>query len=456
LSDLTKGGSMIKWLQDSYNGLYKVLLEPVTPRRKMVAALVIGTLLGLFWAYVLQPVIFYDAEPRQLHQDWQDEWVRLLADRYASANANIDDQILLRLRDIDDPVGVIDRLSIAQPEYAERLQRIRGLAETAQLTAAAAPQPNFIANILPYILAPLLFAILFVVLTWLWSLFIHPNFIEPILRRRRAGGAGAPDTAVQDMRAVMDQKRAAETSMKTQFDVSDLGKPLMQRMSVYIAGRGQFDDSFSIEDENEKFLGECGAGISETIGVGGQNVTAVEVWLFDKDDFVRTMTGVFASEHAANDPATRSKLEIKGPITLIKPGAVIILETASLRLQATIKEVTYGSGQLPPNSYFEKLTIELAAWRKDAASVPAPAIPTPAPLPIPAPAAPLPPPISAAPQVLSPPPLTGGSLGGGLTPRPFTPPPLPPPLAAPPPPPIRPPSVEDDPFGGTGDFKPIR
>ena len=80
---------MIKWLQDSYNGLYKILLEPVTPKRKMVAALVIGVLLGLLWAYVLQPVIFYDADPVSLHQSWQDEWVKLLSDRNAAANADV-------------------------------------------------------------------------------------------------------------------------------------------------------------------------------------------------------------------------------------------------------------------------------------------------------------------------------------------------------------------------------
>ena len=62
-----------------------------------------------------------------------------------------------------------------------------------------------------------------------------------------------------------------------------------------------YDDSFSIEDANkdDEFLGECGATISETIGAGEpEKVTAIEIWLFDKEDFVRTLTTVFVSEHA--------------------------------------------------------------------------------------------------------------------------------------------------------------
>ena len=449
---------MIKWLQDSYNGLYKVLLEPVTPKRVTVGALIAGVLIGLIWAYAIAPVVYYDADPNTLHQSWQDEWVKLLADRRAAANSNVDNEITLLLQEVDDPVGIIDRLIVEQPAYAARLQEIRPLATTAQPVAALAPQPSILGSILPFIVAPLIAALIFVIAAWLWRLFIFPNLFEPMLRARREGGSGAGDTAIQDLRAVQDQKRAAETTLKTQFETSNYGKPLMQRMSAYIAGRGQFDDSFSIEDENEKFLGECGAGISEYIGTGSQNVTAVEVWLFDKDDFVRTLTGVFATEHAYNDPAIRSKLDPKGPVTIIEPGAVVVLETASLRLQATVKEVTYGSGPLPPNSYVEKLTVELAAWRKQGASAPAPspvAVPAPvisAPAPIAstpsfAPTLPPPPPITAAPQVTAPP------TGGGFAPlRPLSPPPQAP-LA---PPPVRPPTLDDDPFGGTGDFRPIR
>jgi hypothetical protein len=45
--------------------------------------------------------------------------------------------------------------------------------------------------------------------------------------------------------------------------------------------------------------GECGVGISETIGVGDpKKVTAFEVWLFDKND-IQTVTKVLMSAHAS-------------------------------------------------------------------------------------------------------------------------------------------------------------
>src|SRR5262249_42016818 len=150
-------------------------------------------------------------------------------------------------------------------------------------------------------------------------------------------------------------------------------------VSIYSPSRA-YDDSFSIEDasKDDEFLGECGAVISETIGTGEpEKVTAIEVWLFDKEDFVRTLTSVFISEHAYNDPAIRSKLEVKGELVVAKPGAVIKLETNTLRLQARIVDMAYGSGPLPPNSYFEKMTMELQVWRRSGVGAPAgaPAVP---------------------------------------------------------------------------------
>jgi hypothetical protein len=42
----------------------------------------------------------------------------------------------------------------------------------------------------------------------------------------------------------------------------------------------------------------------------------------------------------------------------------MVLETATLRLQARVVDMSYGSGALPPESYFERLTLELVAWPK--------------------------------------------------------------------------------------------
>lgn len=140
--------------------------------------------------------------------------------------------------------------------------------------------------------------------------------------------------------------------------------PIQQFMTTYMLGDDSYDDSFSIDAPSGAFLGECGVGISEAIGVGEpKKPTAFEVWLFDKND-IRTVTKVLMSEHAHRDEALRSRLAAKGEPVLARAGETMRLETASLRVTARVVDMGYGGGALPPNSFFERLTIELAAWAK--------------------------------------------------------------------------------------------
>jgi hypothetical protein len=140
--------------------------------------------------------------------------------------------------------------------------------------------------------------------------------------------------------------------------------PVAQYMTTYMAGDDLYDDSFSIDSPSGEFLGECGVGIADTIGVGDpKKVTAFEVWLFDKND-IQTVTKVLMSEHAYNDPQIRAKLASKGEPVLIESGKNILLETATLQLQARVVDLNYGQGALPEHSFFERLTLELAVWPK--------------------------------------------------------------------------------------------
>jgi hypothetical protein len=140
--------------------------------------------------------------------------------------------------------------------------------------------------------------------------------------------------------------------------------PMVQFMASYKGGDDLFDDSFSIDSPSGEFLGECGVGISETIGVGvPKKVTAFEVWLFDKND-IQTVTKVLMSAHAFNDPTIRQKLEAKGEPFQANSGGQTILETATLRLVARVVDMAYGQGAMPESSYFDSLVLELAIWQK--------------------------------------------------------------------------------------------
>jgi hypothetical protein len=142
--------------------------------------------------------------------------------------------------------------------------------------------------------------------------------------------------------------------------------PIARFRTNYARGHDTYDDSFSIENKNGDFLGECGVGISETIGADTpKSVTAFEVWLFDKND-IRTITKVIMSDHAFFDEAIKAKLAPKGEPVLAREHETIVLETASLIINAEITEMEYGSDSgLPENSYFDQFTIELSAWVKE-------------------------------------------------------------------------------------------
>lgn len=141
--------------------------------------------------------------------------------------------------------------------------------------------------------------------------------------------------------------------------------PIARFRTTYKYGHDVYDDSFSIENANGDFLGECGVSIAESIGADSpKNVTAFEVWLFDKND-IRTITKVIMSDHAFFDDAIKAKLAPKGEPVLARENETIVLDTASLIINAEITSMAYGTGALPPKSFFEEFTIELSAWAKE-------------------------------------------------------------------------------------------
>ena len=141
--------------------------------------------------------------------------------------------------------------------------------------------------------------------------------------------------------------------------------PIARFRTTYVLGHDTYDDSFSIENSSGDFLGECGVSIAESIGTEApKNVTAFEVWLFDKND-IRTITKVVMSDHAFFDDALKAKLAPKGEPVLARENETVVLETATLIINAEVTELTYGTGTLPPQSFFERFTIELSAWSKE-------------------------------------------------------------------------------------------
>jgi hypothetical protein len=73
------------------------------------------------------------------------------------------------------------------------------------------------------------------------------------------------------------------------------------------------------------------------------------------------------SQHAFMDESLRNRLATKGEPFQADPGSEMVLETATLRLVARVVDMTYGGGAMPANSFFERVTLELAVWPKEQA-----------------------------------------------------------------------------------------
>jgi hypothetical protein len=449
-------GKIRQWLIDTYNGLYVIVLKPHMPSYVAVAAVVLAMLFGILWGYVIRPVEYYDGAPFQLSATYRDEWVKGLA--AAKLAGTYDDaSIIERLRLIDSPTSTVERLLAT--ELSVGLDQLRPLAQQAEPGTPAPRSPGLVQEALPLLLPVLLVIVGALVISPVWRLLIRPNIFDPIYEALRPKTqAEIEDKKRQkEERELIKSKREQEEALRKDTAqaaaTNPYGAPMIQKLSIYTKGRG-YDDSFAIEDEENNFYGECGATVAKQLN---GELAAIEVWLFDKEDFVRTLTKIFVAQGSANDPAVLSEIENRvdnptGDVVIVQPGAIITLETDLLLVQAKATDVRYGPG----NAYFEGLTLQISAWYKKGAGVGVAPMAQAAPVAVPAVPAYNPPPAAPAyaPPMPQQPPAyapTPYAPQGQPQPLPFDQPGARP--VSPPMPPSRPP--EDDPFGGTGDFTPI-
>ncbi|MCR4406353.1 MAG: hypothetical protein NUW24_05445 [Anaerolineae bacterium] len=337
--------------------------------RLTVIGLVIGLVVGLIvgWmvlGWILVPVEWTDAAPVDLHRDYRAFYVQMVADSYA---LDLDrDLALTRLGKWDTArlkEAIADAKAKANPQQAQRLDALAAvLPEVAVVPGVASPTPGAKpaqagGGVNLGTVGAICGGLLLIVL-----LLAGIGFLFGRARRARQAEEAieaAPPAA---------RRPAPEPVLLTEEERVEEGAPavppLGHWMTSYSLGNDSYDESFSIETPVGEFLGECGVGISETIGAGPPSkVTAFEIWLFDKND-IRTVTKVLMSAHAFNDEALRTRLEPKGEAVLCQPNKRITLETASLRVEAVVSEMEYGTGSLPPQSFFNRLTVELAVWAK--------------------------------------------------------------------------------------------
>lgn len=322
----------------------------------IVTGLVVGLLLGLFLGWVVWPVEWYDLDASTLRADIKTDYMNLIV-RDFIRTMDVE-KAKQRWANFNGRGGTskaaFDALRKAPGDLAESELAIFEQAVTGAVNVPGQAQPTTPKTPAGGNLLMTLLQVLCVVVLLLGIGFGVLYF----LRQRSAGTKARPMTAVE--RA---QQAAAQVE-RTDFTQRGEAAPTAQFVTTYMLGDDLFDDSFSIDSASGEFLGECGVGISDTIGVGDpKRVTAFEVWLFDKND-IQTVTKVVMSKHAFYDEAIRQRLAAKGEPVQAKPQGEVMLETATLRLIARVVDLAYGEGPLPPESFFERFTLELAIWQK--------------------------------------------------------------------------------------------
>ena len=332
-------------------------------KRPVVAAVlgaILGLIVGLIWAWGIQPVVWTNVPPTQLGATYQEQYLRMAIDSF---KVNPDATLALQRFEALGPVGTTVLTTIQNNPGSQDPTAISnfegavmpgGVAATPIPGGTPAPaKGGSLTSIALIAVAIILFALVgYGILRYLIPLFRNTSSASP--------------TAATRARDI--------TSQTEMTDYESIGQepPISQFVTTYVLGDDLFDDSFSIDSPSGEFLGECGIGISETIGVGDpKKVQAFEVWLFDKND-IQTVTKVLMSSHAYNDAATFQRLQAKGEPFMVEKGKQVVLETAALQLVATVSDAEYGQGALPEESYFDRLTLEIAVWPK--VVVPAPVV----------------------------------------------------------------------------------
>ena len=120
-------------------------------------------------------------------------------------------------------------------------------------------------NLLPLLLLGLLLFLLLLAILYVWN-------------RRRAllegGEAGEPEYSraapvTKSTRPSMtggSSTTAAAAPATVALPAEPMAVPIARFRTAYTRGHDTYDDAFSIENANGDFLGECGVGISETLG----------------------------------------------------------------------------------------------------------------------------------------------------------------------------------------------
>ena len=345
---------------------------------------VLGLFIGLVvLGWGLWPLQWEDAAPVHLRDDLQQDYVRMMVDSYAKNNDQA--RALARWQELGENKATLLQALQSDPtmnpeDVAKFANMVQSPISSSEMTFPSVNEntggdtttdpglsetlPGTIATVEPEKKSNTSQVLIMAVSCLLMLAFAGAFAYVMLVRRKKPRASKESEATSVNVAAMKEAQEISKQHEFTNYEEEEMGAAIAQFMTTYMIGDDLYDDSFSIDSPSGEFLGECGVGISDTIGVGDpKKVTAFEVWLFDKND-IQTVTKVLMSRHAFNDPTISQRLASKGEPILLAPGETVWLETATLKLEARAVDMSYGEGALPDGSYFERMTLELAVWPK--------------------------------------------------------------------------------------------
>jgi hypothetical protein len=358
------------------------------PLVSTVLGFILGLIIGLpVLGWGLFPVVWVDASPQQLRSDLKLDYLRMAIDSYSkNQNAQLAKQrfselgsegaTLLDQIKMDPTINSKDYQAFTKKIEMPFTQSIPLQPETktakatdtggeAKVAATSSPESQNQAVVTetpitaettlpkPGIDPRILFGVFCGLTLVIGIVLVYLLFLK---NRIKMSGLSASSTTNSDA--------LSKGAVVGSYPRDPQEAPFAHFMTTYMLGDDLYDDSFSIDSPTGEFLGECGVGVSDTIGAGDpKKVTAFDVWLFDKND-IQTGTKVLMSEFALNDPSISQRLLTKGEPVLMEAGKSITLETATLQLEVRIVDINYGQGDSPEKSFFDRMTLELSIWPK--------------------------------------------------------------------------------------------
>lgn len=400
-------------------------MQDVWRNRTFWQGLAVGLIVGLFVAWVIWPVRFVNAYPRDLREEDKLTYLLLVAKDYqrtGDVNALAARLASFDRKELPDLLLKAERRFQDDSEGATALGFLRQMvtlepsavsAETS--TPSGAAQGGGVGRLLSYLFIGLGLAVLLVlaarVLVQVRSVRVAPWAPTPSeeeLAPEAAPRTGEPPSRPQGSPVVREEEPAAEEEEEEaeapavawggiQAASEAVEEPVEEEeevpedvvearpsprppqaappaptlrqvdtyQSVFIAqaqGKQPFDDVFTIYDEKERTLGECGVAEAETLHNQPGQPIAMEVWLFDKQD-TATHQAFILSPWAARQADIRAKYEEKGPVIVARAGAQVRLSARSLFLEGEIKDVAFAqSGE--GDEVFTKLALALNVYRR--------------------------------------------------------------------------------------------